>query len=55
MDVAFPEPGGDADPAMLVVRLLDFHRGTAVRKVASLHSALQRSSLLPSGWTPWSC
>jgi hypothetical protein len=51
-DVAFPEPGDTADPATLLIRLLDFYRATAVRKVLSLPSGLQRSSSLPSGWTP---
>ena len=52
MDVPFPEPAGDADPATLVVRLLDFHRATAVRNVASLPDGHERHSVLPSGWTP---
>jgi uncharacterized damage-inducible protein DinB len=50
---AFPEPAGDtADPALLLVRYLDFYRATVVRKVASLPPHEQRSSRLPSGWTP---
>lgn len=51
-DASFPEPGGTADPATLVVRLLDFYRATALRKVASLRPAQARRSVLPSGWTP---
>jgi len=45
-DVAFPEPGDTADPTTLLVRLLDSHRATAVRKVASLDDvvALQRAT-----------
>jgi hypothetical protein len=52
VDPPFPEPGSEADPATLLTRLLDFHRSTAVRKVASLAPAQQRRSVLPSGWTP---
>lgn len=49
----FPEPtGGTADAAVLFARYLDFYRETVLRKVGSLSRADQRSSRLPSGWTP---
>lgn len=49
----FPEPrGGESDPATLFTRYLDFYRETVVRKTLSLSDEQQRTSLLPSGWTP---
>ena len=49
----FPEPSGaTADAAELFARYLDFYRGTVVRKIESLPEAEQRTSRLPSGWTP---
>jgi len=49
----FPEPSGEtADTAELLARYLDFYRAAVVRKVASLAAVEQRSSRLPSGWTP---
>ena len=50
---AFPEPSADtADPALLFARYFDFCREGVVRKVAALPPEEQRSSRLPSGWTP---
>lgn len=50
---AFPEPaGGSWDSAVLFSRYLTFFRETVLRKVASLSEADQRTSRLPSGWTP---
>lgn len=46
-----PRPD-DPDPAALFVSYLDWYRGIAVRKVASLSGDDQRRSRLPSGWTP---
>jgi uncharacterized damage-inducible protein DinB len=49
----FPEPTGEtAQPAVLFARYLDFYRATVVRKITSLPHAEQRSSRLPTGWTP---
>jgi uncharacterized damage-inducible protein DinB len=49
----FPEPsGGEADPATLFARYLDFYRETVIRKVLSLSEDAQRTSRLPSAWTP---
>ena len=48
-----PEPrGGDADPAGLFTRYLDFYRETVIDKVTSLPQTEVRTSRLPSGWTP---
>ena len=48
----FPEPGGGtADAAALFSRYLEFYRRPCT-KVASLPDAEQRTSRLPSGWTP---
>jgi uncharacterized damage-inducible protein DinB len=50
---AFPEPrGGLSDPASLFARYLAFYRETVVRKALSLSDEAQRTSVLPSGWTP---
>jgi hypothetical protein len=51
-DTAFPEPGDVADPATLLLRLLDFYRATAVRKVGSLRADQVRRSWVPTAWTP---
>ena len=49
----FPEPGGGtADAAALFSRYLEFYRQTVARKVTSLPDAEQRTSRLPSGWSP---
>jgi uncharacterized damage-inducible protein DinB len=49
----FPEPTGEtADAALLFARYLDFYRETVIRKVSSLPGTEQRSSRLPSGWSP---
>jgi Protein of unknown function (DUF664) len=49
----FPEPrGGDSDPGRLFARYLDFYRETVVRKTLSLSDEQQRTSLVPSAWTP---
>jgi uncharacterized damage-inducible protein DinB len=49
----FPEPTGEtADPALLLARYLDFYRETVLRKAASLSAGEQRTSRLPTGWTP---
>jgi uncharacterized damage-inducible protein DinB len=49
----FPEPrGGVTDPAALFARYLDYYRETVLRKALSLSEELQRTSRLPSGWTP---
>jgi len=49
----FPEPrGGESDPATLFARYLDFYRETVIRKTLSLSHEAQRTSLLPSAWTP---
>lgn len=48
-----PEPTShSADPAELFARYLEWCRETAIRKVAELDADGQRSSRLPSGWTP---
>jgi hypothetical protein len=47
------EPRPDtADPAALFAGYLRFYRETAIAKVAALPVAEQRSSRLPTGWTP---
>jgi uncharacterized damage-inducible protein DinB len=49
----FPEPRGDtSDSAALFSRYLEFYRQTVVRKTLSLSDEAQRTSLVPSGWTP---
>jgi uncharacterized damage-inducible protein DinB len=49
----FPEPTGETtDPAVLLVRYLDFYRATVVRKLTSIPEAELRASRLPSGWSP---
>jgi hypothetical protein len=49
----FPEPrGGASDPGALFSRYLEFYRETVVRKTLSLPDEAQRTSVLPSGWTP---
>lgn len=49
----FPEPTGEtADGGLLCARYLEFYRETVVRKVTSLEPVDQRTSRLPSGWTP---
>jgi hypothetical protein len=49
---AFPEPVDVADPATLLLRLLDFYRATAIRKVGSLRADQVRRSWVPTAWTP---
>ena len=46
-----PEPT-TADPAALFAAYLSFYRETAIEKVATLPPEQQRTSRLPSGWTP---
>jgi uncharacterized damage-inducible protein DinB len=47
------EPRADtADPAALFAAYLRFYRDTAIAKVAALPVAEQRSSRVPTGWTP---
>ncbi len=49
----FPEPRGDlSDCGALFARYLDFFRETVIRKAGSLPPDQQRTSVLPSGWTP---
>jgi uncharacterized damage-inducible protein DinB len=49
----FPEPRGvTTDPADLFARYLDFYRNTVVRKALSLSDEAQRTSVVPSGWSP---
>ena len=49
----FPEPAATTgDAATLFALYLDWYRGTVVRKVAALAPDEQRTSRLPSGWTP---
>jgi uncharacterized damage-inducible protein DinB len=49
----FPEPRADeSDPASLFARYLEFYRQTVIRKTLSLSDESQRTSVLPSGWTP---
>jgi uncharacterized damage-inducible protein DinB len=51
--VDFSEPRPDTgDAATLFVGYLDWYRETAIRKVASLDADEQRTTRLPSGWTP---
>lgn len=49
---SFPEPDAVGDQAQLVLRLIDFHRGTALRKARSLPAEELRTTRLPSGWSP---
>lgn len=46
-----PEPT-TGDPGALFAAYLRFYRDTAIEKVGSLPVAEQRTSRLPSGWTP---
>ena len=49
----FLEPAADtADPADLFARYLAYYRDRAVEKVLALPPEEQRSSRLPSGWSP---
>ena len=49
----FPEPRPDTgDPSTLFALYLDWYRETAIRKVAALDQTEQRTTRLPSGWTP---
>lgn len=51
--VAFPEPSGDLDDTgALFVRYLAYYRDTVVSRVRGLSENEQRTSRLPSGWTP---
>ncbi|TQL02607.1 DUF664 domain-containing protein [Cellulomonas sp. SLBN-39] len=53
MAVSDVEPRVDsADPAVQMVAYLDYYRAAAARKVLGLAPDQQRTSLLPSGWTP---
>ena len=50
---AFPEPSAEtADPAALFARYLEFYRETVVAKTAALSVVEQRTTRMPSGWTP---
>jgi uncharacterized damage-inducible protein DinB len=51
--VAREEPDfGDDDPAALFAAYLRWYRETAIEKVAALPVAEQRTSRMPTGWTP---
>ena len=50
-EVHEPRPS-HAAPAALFAGYLDWYRETAIAKVTSLSAQEQRSSRLPSGWTP---
>jgi len=54
MDRQEPQPSTNqaAAPAALFAEYLRYYRETAIEKVAALPVAEQRSSRLPSGWTP---
>ena len=41
-----------SDPATLFVGYLDFYREKSIEKVLALSAEAQRTSSLPSGWTP---
>lgn len=45
-------PPTTAAPAALFAAYLDFYREKSIEKVATLGDAEQRTSRLPSGWTP---
>src|SRR4051794_28390096 len=45
-------PADTADPAALFASYLRFYRETAIAKVAALPVAEQRSSRVPTGWSP---
>lgn len=51
MDRHEPQPTA-ADPATLFAAYLRFYREAAIDKVAALAPEQQRTSRLPSGWTP---
>ena len=49
----FPEPAADtADPRELFGRYLRYYRETVLDKLFALDAEEQRTSRLPSGWTP---
>ncbi|MEV0703665.1 DUF664 domain-containing protein [Saccharopolyspora sp. NPDC050389] len=49
----FPEPTAPAaSRGEVLLRYLDFFRGSVIDKVAALPDAEPRSSRVPSGWTP---
>lgn len=50
-EVQEPRPSS-ATPAALFAGYLDWYRETAIAKVTSVSAHEQRSSRLPSGWTP---
>ena len=50
-DLSEPRPSV-AGPAELFSDYLDWYRETAVAKVSAVSAAEQRSTRLPSGWTP---
>lgn len=53
MTLPFPEPTVPADSrAEVFLRYLDYLRETVIVKTAALPDAEQRTSRLPSGWTP---
>ena len=53
MDFHFPEPRPETgEAATLFALYLDWYRETAIRKVAALDADEQRTTRLPSGWTP---
>lgn len=52
MSLPFPSPDHEPDPRVVLLRQLAFLRGTVVEKVTVLDHHEQRSSRLPSGWTP---
>lgn len=53
MTVPYPEPSGpEADPAVLLQRLLAYYRSAVVAKVRALDERDRRAPRVPSGWSP---
>ena len=53
MSIPFPEPTTPAaSRAEVLLRYLDYFRSVVLAKVGSLEEPAQRTSHLPSGWTP---